>query len=69
VVLDEGAVWSCHLRTGGLRLTCREGVLWLTHEGDPEDTVVEAGSSVRLDGPGLVVVQALRRARFGPSEP
>ncbi|WP_187344881.1 DUF2917 domain-containing protein [Cystobacter ferrugineus] len=69
VVLDEGAVWSCRVRAGGLRLTCCEGLLWLTREGDPGDTVVKAGGSVRLDGPGLVVVQALRRARFGPSEP
>lgn len=69
VVLDEGAVWSLRLRTGGgLRLTCREGLLWLTREGDPSDKVVQAGGSVWLDGPGLVVVQALRPARFGPSE-
>ncbi len=69
VVLDEGSVWSHRVRAGGLRLTCRECLLWLTHEGDPSDTVMEAGGSVRLDGPGLVVVQALRPARFGPSEP
>ncbi|ATB36126.1 hypothetical protein CYFUS_001540 [Cystobacter fuscus] len=69
VVLEEGAVWSCRVRAGGLRLTCCEGLLWLTHEGEPTDKVVKAGGSVRLDGPGLVVVQALRPARFGPSEP
>ena len=68
VTLDEGAVWSHRVRTGGLRLTCHEGLLWLTREGDSRDEVVRAGRSVCLDGPGLVVVQALRSARFGPSE-
>lgn len=68
VVLDEGTVWSRRLRKGGLRLTCCEGRLWLTREGDARDTVLEAGDSVRLDGPGLVVVQALRPARFSASE-
>jgi DUF2917 family protein len=56
------------VQAGGLRLTCHEGLLWLTREGDSRDEVVKAGGSVRLDGPGLVVVQALRSARFGSSE-
>lgn len=68
VALHEGGVWSRRLRARSLRLTCCEGLLWLTREGDVRDTVLNPGDSVRLDGPGLVVVQALRPARFGARE-
>jgi hypothetical protein len=62
--LEPGGLWSRRLRGEGLRLTCCEGQLWLTREGDVTDTVVSAGESVRVEGPGLMVVQALRPARF-----
>jgi hypothetical protein len=52
------------VHSSGLTLTCHEGWIWLTREGDAKDHVLTAGRSVRLDGPGLVVVQALRTARF-----
>ncbi|MDY7230108.1 DUF2917 domain-containing protein [Hyalangium rubrum] len=64
VVLPGGTLWSHRPRAGGLTLTCNEGWIWLTQEGDTEDHVLAAGSSLRLDKPGLVVVQALRSARF-----
>jgi hypothetical protein len=65
VTLARGALWSHRVRSAcGLTLTCHEGWVWLTREGDAEDHVLAAGHTVRLDGPGLVVVQALRPARF-----
>lgn len=64
VGLPRGALWSHSVHGDGLTLTCHEGWLWLTREGDAKDYVLTAGSCVRLDKPGRVVVQALRGARF-----
>jgi hypothetical protein len=64
VTLARGALWSHRVHSRGLALTCHEGWVWLTREGDAIDHVLAAGDTVRLDQPGLVVVQALRSARF-----
>lgn len=64
VTLARGGLWSRRVRAAGSTLTCHEGWVWLTREGDARDYVLAAGDSVRLDKPGLVVVQALRTARF-----
>ena len=64
VALAQGALWSHRVHSRGLTLTCHEGWVWLTREGDARDHVLAAGDTVRLDHPGLVVVQALRAARF-----
>jgi len=65
VRLAQGGLWS--VRTTGresLVLTCAEGELWLTYEGDPRDYVLRPGDSMRLERAGHVVVQALRTSRF-----
>lgn len=62
--LDPGDVWSRHTRGEALMLTCGEGQLWLTREGDARDHVLSAGDSVSLVSAGHVVVQALRPSRF-----
>jgi hypothetical protein len=64
VTLARGALWSYRVRSSGLTLTCQEGGVWLTREGDAEDHVLSAGDTLRLDTPGLVVVQALSSVRF-----
>jgi hypothetical protein len=64
MTLARGALWSHRMRSSGLTLTCQEGGVWLTREGDVEDHVLSAGDTLRLDTPGLVVVQALSSARF-----
>ncbi len=71
VGLPGGALWSFSGHSDELTLTCHEGWLWLTREGDAKDYVLTAGACVRLDKPGRVVVQALRSARFslGREEP
>ena len=71
VGLPSGALWSHSVHADGLVLTCHEGWLWLTREGDAKDYVLTAGTCVRLDRPGRVVVQALRNTRFslGRQEP
>lgn len=64
VTLARGAVWSHRVHPHGLTLTCHEGWVWFTCEGDSRDHFLAAGATVRLDQPGLLVVQALRPARF-----
>ena len=64
LLLARDALWMCPLHTNGLRLACSEGSVWLTREGDLEDHVVKAGEEFQVEGPGRVVVQALRAARL-----
>lgn len=74
VTLEQGSLWSYQSHGESLRLTCDEGALWLTREGDPVDHMLSPGEALLVDGPGRVVVQALRPARMslkglGVSEP
>ncbi|MFP2913496.1 DUF2917 domain-containing protein [Pyxidicoccus sp. 3LFB2] len=65
VRLARGDTWGVHALGGEhLALTCDDGQLWLTCEGDSRDYVLGPGHTVRLEAPGHVVVQALRSARF-----
>ncbi|RYG27002.1 DUF2917 domain-containing protein [bacterium] len=62
--LDRDAVVDLHpsregLTRGGITLRVREGRLWITQTGDPNDHVVGVGESFHTDAPGLLVVQAL----------
>jgi hypothetical protein len=65
VWLARGATWSVRAHGAApLALTCGDGQLWLTREGDARDYVLGPGDTVRLEAAGHVVVQALRPARF-----
>jgi hypothetical protein len=46
----------------GLRVTCLEGVVWITQERDRRDLILLPGQSFVLDRPGVAVVFALRDA-------
>lgn len=48
---------------GWLRVTCDSGLLWVTAP-DSGDLLLSGGVSVRLRGPGKLVLQALEPARF-----
>ncbi|ATB27380.1 EamA family transporter [Melittangium boletus] len=62
--LEQGGLWTHPLRLEGLRLSCRAGLVWLTREGDREDHVLKPGQALQVEGPGRVVVQALRPAHL-----
>lgn len=51
--------------SGELLLSCLDGVLWLTIDGDNEDYVLQAGQAMRLSDGQQATIQALRAARFG----
>ncbi|NMO18373.1 DUF2917 domain-containing protein [Pyxidicoccus fallax] len=72
VWLERGAMWSLRAHPHeALALTCGDGQLWLTCEGDARDYVLGPGDTVRLEAAGHVVAQALKPTRFrvsrGPS--
>ncbi len=71
LALAQGALWTYLPRMGGLMLSCCEGTVWLTREGDSVDHVLKPGDAVQVEGHGRVVVQALRPARlcFAPTPP
>ena len=65
VQLPQGGLWSVRSANGeALRLTCGDGLLWLTYEGDAKDHVLHPGGTFHLERPGHVVVQALRPSTF-----
>lgn len=43
----------------GNAIFCLSGSLWITRQGRREDTILEPGQSIVLDGKGCAVVQAL----------
>ena len=51
---------SLRLEDGtGLEVRCLLGSLWITEEGEREDTILGRGQSFVLDRPGLSLVTAL----------
>lgn len=63
--LAAGRVFGFALN-GNARVRCLSGELWVTGP-DTGDLVVVAGESVRIQGTGRVVVEALRDARLDVS--
>jgi hypothetical protein len=51
------------LRSGDAIL-CRRGILWVTQEGDPEDSMLRRGEVFIASRQGLVLVQALTQASY-----
>ena len=47
----------------GLDLRCREGSLWITLDGDPQDYVLEAGETFTTPAHSRALVYALKASR------
>ena len=43
----------------GALVSCRQGTLWITHDSDCKDIVIEAGNSYLSDRAGRMIVHAL----------
>lgn len=48
----------------GLRLTCTEGIAWITFHGEPEDLMLAAGQSAAVPNNGLALMEAVGRGRI-----
>jgi hypothetical protein len=51
-------------KTKGRTVTCVEGCLWLTVEGDPVDHILSAGQSLSLADRGSVVLSPLPKGSY-----
>ncbi len=61
LTLDRGML--LRVRDGNrLLVFVRVGLVWLTQQDDPRDTLLEAGTWFRLDRDGLALIYALRGA-------
>lgn len=66
MIIDTG-LSSLEMRRGdtlrledahGATISCANGSVWVTRDGDSRDMILSAGQKARIDGPGMVVVQA-----------
>jgi len=48
----------------GLTITCLRGAIWLTHDGDPKDVVLEAGQSHTVTRAARLIAQGLEDAEL-----
>jgi hypothetical protein len=63
MTLHKGQIWSIrHPR--GREVRCLRGALWVTHDGDPKDTVVAAGLTYRADRDTRMLLYALETAEL-----
>ncbi|HLL10423.1 MAG TPA: DUF2917 domain-containing protein [Rubrivivax sp.] len=46
----------------GRTLNCLAGSVWITHDGDPKDVIVDSGESYRVTRPERMIVFALRNS-------
>lgn len=61
-------------RPHGETIRCATGRLWLKHQGDPEERVIEGGQTFHAGLPGRLTIMALVESTFGidlakPAEP
>lgn len=47
----------------GATVSCASGSIWVTRDGDPADLILGAGDKARIDGPGMVIIQAFEASR------
>ncbi len=64
ISLAKYKTWSIEGDRRGDVITCLNGTLWITQEGDFKDYVLETGRSFWVTRPGTVVLQALDQSRF-----
>ncbi len=58
-------LWNAPLRPGqALSIHCESGAFWITREGSRVDHVLQAGETLELSGPGLVVITELKPGAF-----
>lgn len=61
--LVRGATHAVH-DPAGCVVECVQGVLWITHDGDPKDIVLTAGQVYRAQRPSCMLMSALEDAEL-----
>ncbi len=64
ISLAKYKTWGIEGDRRGDVITCLNGTLWITQEGDFKDYVLESGRSFWVTRTGPVVIQALDDSRF-----
>ncbi len=64
ISLPKYKTWSIEGDRRGDVITCLNGTLWVTQEGDFKDYVLESGRSFWVTRPGTVILQALDHSHF-----
>ncbi len=64
ITLAKYSTWSIEGDRRGDVITCLNGTLWITQDGDFKDYVLETGRSFWVTRPGTVVLQALDHCHF-----
>jgi hypothetical protein len=50
-------------RPGGMFVECLSGTVWITHDGQPKDLVLEAGEHYQVRSDAVMLVHAMSDAR------
>ena len=64
VELRAGQLWRADGNNCWRAIMCREGVVWITQNGDVQDHVIAAGEMFLISQSGKVIAQALENARI-----
>jgi hypothetical protein len=65
IELNKGEFWKRSCPKGGsLEITCLEGALWVTQEGDEWDYCLEDGKSFITNKPRTTLLEALEKTQF-----
>ena len=48
-----------------MAIECKSGILWVTHSGETQDYMLQAGKRYISKTKGKIVIQALNEARLG----
>lgn len=60
VQLPQGATEAVPRADGHMVVHCRSGALWITHDGDPRDVVLDENQSYLVDREERMTLHALR---------
>src|SRR3972149_1322912 len=69
VELRKGELWRLENDLRGLSVVCKEGMVWITQEGDLKDYVLAPGQRFVVARRGSVVVGACTDARLRVAPP
>ena len=64
ISLSKDKMWSIEGDRRGDVISCTNGTLWVTQEGDPRDYILEQGRNFWVTRSGTVIVQALNDSKF-----